>query len=146
MSSVRVLLLGILGWSLVEAQTYPYISFMNQTVLNNSYVDLSRVQTTENNRVQCITDLQTCCSGTEGFHRGDWEFPNGTRLTFQWSVQIYESRGAQRVDLRRNRGSLSGIYCCNIPTEAVHDKTNISLRETVCVGLYSGSGGKNVFL
>ena len=54
------------------------------------------------------------------------------------------SRGAQRVDLhsrRNNANSPTGIYRCDIPTNAVHDDTDNSVRDTVYVGLYSGNGG-----
>ena len=27
--------------------------------------------------VQCHSDLSTCCSGSQGYHRGDWYFPDG---------------------------------------------------------------------
>ena len=48
-----------------------------------SPVDLSLVGRSDNggDDVQCITDLATCCRGTDGSHRGDWCFPNGTRLS-----------------------------------------------------------------
>ena len=90
--------------------------------------------------VQCITDLRTCCRGADGFHRGDWYFPDGTRLPFSGS--IYEYRVSQRVDLRRRNNPTSpvGIYRCDIPTIAVYDN-DISVRDTVYVGLYTGSGG-----
>ena len=92
---------------------------------------------------QCITDLDTCCSRTDGSHRGDWYFPNGTRLPFSGGG-IYERRGSQRVDLRRRNNATSptvGIYRCGIPTNAVYDATDISVRDTVYVGLYTSSGG-----
>ena len=93
--------------------------------------------------LQCHTDLGTCCSGGQGSHRGDWYFPNGTRLPFPGSGDIYLSRGSQRVDIRRRNSVTSpvGIYRCKIETNAVHDATDISVRETVYVGLYTGSGG-----
>ena len=88
----------------------------------------------------CHTDLGTCCSGRQGSHRGEWYFPDGTRLPF--SGVMYEGRGAQRVDLRRTTATgPTGIYRCDITTEAVHDDTDISVRDTVYVGLYAGSGG-----
>ena len=90
--------------------------------------------------VQCHTDLSTCCSGLQGSHRGDWYFPNGTRL--QFSGDIYEGRGAQRVDLRRASGTWpTVIYRCDISTVYVHDDTDTSVRDRVYVGLYSGSKG-----
>ena len=50
-------------WSLVEvhSQTFPYVSFMGQTLANHSYVDLSLVGLSKNggDSVQCHTDLTT---------------------------------------------------------------------------------------
>ena len=122
-------------------QTIPYISFQGQTLANHSYVDLSLVgsDASGNDSVQCITDLEACCSGTDGAHRGDWYFPNGTRLPF--TGDIYESRGVQRVHLRRkNQYNVPGIYRCNIPTNAVHKDTDTSMGEMVYVGLYHSGG------
>ena len=48
-------------WSLVESnsQTFPYVSFMGQTLANHSYVDLSLVGIPKNggDSAQCHTDL-----------------------------------------------------------------------------------------
>ena len=118
------------------AQTIPYISFQGQTLANHSYVDLSLVG---DDSVQCITDLHSCCSSAQGAHRGDWYFPNGTRLPL--SGDIYESRGVQRVHLhRKNQYNVPGIYRCNILTIAVHKDTDTSLGEMVYVGLYHSGG------
>ena len=162
MALAVLLLLGSF-WSLVYCQTFPRLSFMGQTLANHSYVDLSLVggDRSGSDSVQCITDLSTCCSGDQGAHRGDWFFPNGTRLPFSgrggiWyfpdgtrlpfatsNVEIFETRVSQGVDLRRNTNANSptGIYRCDIPTDAVHDDTDTSVRDTVYVGLYAGSGG-----
>ena len=135
-------------WSVGEVycQTFPYVSFMGQTLANHSYVNLSQVgdDGSGSDSVQCITDLSTCCSVPQGpTHRGDWYFPNGNRLPFPGGGDIYESRETQRVDLRRrnNANSPTGIYRCDIPTNDVHDYPDISVRDTVYVGLYTGSGG-----
>ena len=122
------------------AQTYPYVSFKGQTLAKHSYVDLSLVGSDDTSSVQCITDLSTCCSGTEGLHRGDWYFPNGTRLPF--SGDIRENRGAQRVSLRRDISGINGIYRCDVPTNAVHDGTTTT-RDTVYVGLYLNGEGEH---
>ena len=137
----RYLLLILFLWCLVEInsqQTFPHVSFMGQTLGNHSYVDLSLVGTSGSSSVQCVTDLGTCCSSTEGSHRGDWYFPNGDRLPFSGGGDIYEQREAQRVNLRRTNSATSpvGIYHCDIPT---NDGT--SVRATVYVGLYTASGG-----
>ena len=120
--ALAVLVLLGLFWSLVYCQTFPYVSFMGQTLANHSYVDLSLVGSagSGSDSVQCITDLSTCCSGAQGAHRGDWYFPDGTRLSLFYG-DIYESRGSQRVNVRRrnNANSPVGIYRCGIPTTAV---------------------------
>ena len=135
--ALAVLLFLSLFLSLVYCQTFPYVSFRGKTLANHSCVNLSQVG--DLNwvvKVQCITDLTTCCSGAQGPYRGDWYFPT--------YGDIYESRGSQRVDLRRNTNANSptaGIYRCDIPTNAVHDDTDRSVRDTVYVGLYTASGG-----
>ena len=147
---MRVLVLSLL-WSLVEVhsqQTFPYVSFDGQTLANHSYVYLRQVGIgfRGSHSVQCINDLWTCCTSSDGAHRGDWYFPDGTRLQYSAnSGGIYQSRYAQRVDLRRRNSATSptGIYRCDIPTNAIHDDTDISVRDTVYVGLYTDSAGKH---
>ena len=79
---MRIVSLLSLLWSLVEVhcQTAPYVSFMGNTVPNHGYVDLGQVgddgSGSDNNTVQCHTDLGTCCSSAQGPHRGDWYFPD----------------------------------------------------------------------
>ena len=135
-------------WSLVESnsQTFPYVSFMGQTLANHSYVDLSLVGYHESGRdsVQCHTDLPTCCSGRQGIHRGDWYFPNGDRLRFDSnSNDIHQNRIKRRVDLRRKGlTSPTGMYHCDIATVDVHDNETTQLtRKRVYVGLYANRGG-----
>ena len=144
-------LLCVLLWSAVEvhSQSAPYVSFMGETLPNHSYVDLTLVGTESGNpgnTVRCHTDLGSCCGGAQGPHRGDWYFPDGTRLPF-YGYNIYEARGPQRVGLRRRYGgnSPSGIYRCDISTNAIHHDYDISRRDTVYVGLYAtGSGGNTI--
>ena len=146
MAVIHFLWLMLFCWSVAEVycQAFPYVSFMGQTLANHSYVNLSLVGDHHSGEsVECVTDLSTCCSNTQGVQRGDWYFPDGTRLPFSGDGDIYEQRGFQRVYLgRRNRpNSPSGIYRCDIPTNAVHDDTDTSVRDTVYVGLYPGSEG-----
>ena len=143
---MRIVSLLSLLWSLVEVhcQTAPYVTFMGNTVPNHGYVDLGQVGNDYrdgSDSVQCITDLSTCCASSQGIHRGDWYFPDGTRLPFFGDID--ENRVAQRVDLRRenNANSPVGIYHCDIATEAVHSDGDNSVRDTVYVGLYTASGG-----
>ena len=142
---MRIVSLLSLLWSLVEvhSQTFPRLSFMGQTLANNSYVDISQVGSGSDN-VQCLTDLSTCCTSSEGVHRGDWFFPEGPRLPLSGSQgDLYIERISQGTYIRRanNPTSPTGIYRCSIPTLAVHDDDDISVRDTVYIGLYTASGG-----
>ena len=137
---VFVVVVAVL-WSLGQSQTFPYVSFMGQTLANHSYVNLSLVgsNVSGSDSVQCHTDLGTCCRAGQGDHRGDWYFPDGVRLQFRDdSPVIFEVRGAQSVGLRHGSDSeiQTGIYRCDIPTDAVHHSTNYSVRDTVYMGLY----------
>ena len=132
---MNVLLLLVLLWSLVEvhSQTAPYVSFMGETLPNHAFVDLSLVGNAGDGSdgVQCHTDLQTCCSGSQGPHRGDWYYPSGDRLQFGGANVVYQSRTTMRLDLRRNdNGNTSGIYRCDIETVAANS-ADITARETV---------------
>ena len=147
-SSLLVLLLLFL-LSLVNVQcqqTFPYVSFglTGQSLADHSYVDLSTVGSDGDNSdsVVCHTDLSTCCSASQGIHSGDWYFPNGTVLPIAGSsVPICLGRNAQIAVIRRTSGTgPTGIYRCDISTNAVHHDTDISVRETVYVGLYPTDG------
>ena len=50
-----------------------------QTLANHSYVNISQVGG-DSDAVYCHTYLETCCTATQGIHRGDCYFPDGTRL------------------------------------------------------------------
>ena len=143
MMSVTCPLLLCLLSALVEvhSQTVPYVSFMGTNLPNHSYVDLTLVGGARDGSdgVQCHTDLLTCCNATQGADRGDWYFPNGSRLNLnKESIDIYESREVQQVVLhRRNSSDTSGIYRCTVEINAVH---NDSGRGTVYVGMYASGG------
>ena len=144
-SKMLFLLLLSFFWSLVEvlSQTeYPYVSFMGENLPNHSYVDLTLVgndNSDPGNTVRCITDLGTCCRAIQGIHRGYWYFPDGRELD-----QTTRTRTAQRVNLYRRNNAMgpSGIYHCDIPTVTVHDDNDLSVRETVYVGLYASGGNE----
>ena len=143
-------LLCLLLWFLVEVHSqteFPYVSFRGETLLNHSYVNLRDVgrpddpNPTYSQYIACHTDLFTCCSNSEGDHRGDWYFPNGTRLPYPGGSHIFEARTTQQVGLRRDYGSnsspsSSGIYHCGIQT----NDSDISVRETVYIGVYATGG------
>ena len=128
----------------VHCLTFPNVAFMGQTLANHSYVDLGQVGPIDSAEgLVCTTDLESCCSASQGPHRGDWYFPNGTRLPFT-KDNIYQSRDPQQVVLGRSSSTVtspSGIYRCEIPTSSVHDHNSDSLKEFVYLGLYSANEG-----
>ena len=148
-SSLLLLLLFMVEEVHSQQQTFPYVSFSltGPTLANHSYVDLSTVGSANDNSdsVVCHTDLNTCCSNSQGQHRGDWYFPDGTILPFIGpSVPIALGRGAQITIIRRTNDATgpTGIYRCRIATNEVHSGTDISVRDSVYVGLYPADGGK----
>ena len=155
MKCLLALLLSLL-WSLMEVHSqteYPYVSFMGENLPNHAYVDLTLVGndiTDSGNTVRCHTDLETCCTINQGIHRGDWYFPNSSVLAGAGGgSDIYKRREPQVVHLRRryDATSPSGIYHCEIETEAVHDNNvDTIFGETVYVGLYvPGEGNQSLF-
>ena len=56
----------------VNSQTFPYVSFMGQTLANHSYVNLNLVGRPDGGgpSVECHIDLTTCCNPTHGVHHG----------------------------------------------------------------------------
>ena len=153
MKATLLCVLLCLLWSLVEVQSqteYPYISFMETTLPNHSYVDFNDVGEnrygSDTDTVQCHTDLSTCCRTQQLSPRGDWFFPNGTRLPFfNESDDIQASLLTRVVHIRRRNPAIngpSGIYRCFIGTNDVHDNNDPSVGETVYVGLYGSGGGK----
>ena len=143
-----------LFWSLVavHSQTAPYVSFMGVNLPNHAYVDLTTVEedtSASGDTVRCHSDLSTCCTSSEGDHRGSWYFPDGDILQFYTSSSddIVMDREPQIVHIRRrniNAMSPSGIYRCDIETMAVNDDDPETITgETVYVGLYPPSGGNH---
>ena len=135
-----LLLLPLLVVEIQCQQTFPIVSFRGQTLANHSYVDISQVGASGNGSVQCHTDLTSCCSLIEGSHHGQWYFPNETTLENSNQLAIYQHNTNQRVELHRNSvNGLTGIYTCEIGTNAFYD--NVA-RVTVYVGLYTCEQGK----
>ena len=133
----------------VHSQTAPYVRFMGDILPNHAYVDLTTVGddiSVSGDTVRCHTDLETCCTGDQGIHRGDWHFPDGSVLPFVSNPDsdIGEDREPQEVHIRRRNNAMSptGIYHCVIETNAVNDDDPDTITgETLYLGLYLSSGG-----
>ena len=141
MKHTSLLVLSFL-WFLVEVdcqQKLAYVSFMNETLPNNSYVDFGLVGSyyDGSDLLQCRSELDSCCSNAEGNLRGDWFFPSGERLPFSKRGDPYQSRGTQTVDIyRRTATSPTGIYRCSIAYNASDPLSMLTLY----VGLYIDGG------
>ena len=132
-------------WSNVNIHSHavPYITFMGETLPNNSYVDVSLVgdPLSGGEGVQCHTDLITCCSRHSGNDSGNWFAPNGDQLAFNSSGDLnttFQHHGSQKVTLYHRSGVLpsdyqSGMYHCDIVV-------NGSGRGTVYIGIYETGG------
>ena len=130
----------------VHSQTEaPYLTFMGETIPNNSYVHLRQVgQGGTPAVIICHTNLSSCCRNPS-IH-GGWFFPNGTALPDGGEKNVYSGPiaqrwlSSQRIRLQRgpNTSNISaipsGFYQCDI---AISN----SKKETYYVGIYESEGG-----
>ena len=136
-------LFSIFFWFITktQAQEYPYMSFSGEILSNHSYMSLYQVGSDLNSTdtVICHTDLETCCSASEGYHRGNWYFPDGVRLLFVYNSNsdVFERRRDRFVELRRDGdiNVVSGVYRCDIPTNSTQE-----INSSVYIGLYVDGG------
>ena len=104
-----------------------WFSLRNKTYQNNSIVTLEDIGQ-GGNALLCMTNLMNCCQAPA---RGNWFFPNETRLPSngkQWD--FHRTRGQMMVLLHRKRGGVNGIYRCEIP-----DSNNV--LQTIYIGVYT---------
>ena len=135
-------------WCVVEVHSQteaPYLTFMGETIPNNSYVHLRQVgQGGTPAVITCHTYLSSCCRNSS-IH-GGWFFPNETALPDGGKGNTNPSPisqrwlSHQRIRLQRGPSNSninaipSGIYQCDI---AISD----SRKETLYVGIYESEGG-----
>ena len=137
MALVSLLLLSVCLAEIHCQTTFPYVSFLGHTLANHSYVDLSLVRDyyDGSDSVQCRTDLRLIVE-------------TGTILTDQ-EFNFQELRIFTRVvnivfvldKLPPHFLGYITVVFQPIPTVTVHSDVDISVRESVFVGLY-GSGGE----
>ena len=111
---------------------------------NNSIVTLEDIGENDT-ALLCMTNLTACCRPPytgQGSPLGRWLFPNGTIVPsnfvneakgLEWD--FYRDRGQMMVRMKRRRGGVDGIYCCEIP-----DSTYIT--QTIFIGVYNASTGE----
>ena len=111
-----------------------WFSLNGTTYQNNSIVTVEDIGESED-ALHCITNLTSCCRSRNGA-KGNWYFPNGTKVsgsTVDWN--IFRSRGQRVVYLSRRGGGVDGVYHCEIP-----DTMNI--MQNIYIGVYTGSSGE----
>ena len=85
---------------------------------NNSIVSLAEIGEGRN-ALLCITDDSDCCRGRALPHRGEWYFPNRSKVRISGDGDsFYRNRylSIVRLNRRNNDTSLSGIFRCKIPS------------------------------
>ena len=113
-------------------------SLNGTTYQNNSIVNLEDIGEGDD-ALLCVTDLTACCrppyTDNGWYVRGNWFFPNGTRVPSGGTNQdIYRSTGWKVKRLHRRRGGEDGIYHCVIPNA-------VNVTQTIYIGVYTlGTG------
>ena len=110
-------------------------SLNGTTYQNNSLVTLEDIGEGDY-ALFCVADETACCrppytDSTGLVNRGNWFFPNGTRVpssSVLWD--FHRTRGQSVVFLHRRRGGVTGIYSCVIP-----DAMNVT--KIIYIGVYS---------
>ena len=98
---------------------------------NNSIVTLTDIGE-GNYALLCMTNL----TGVSRSVRGDWYFPDGTRvLSTNDNSEIYGTRDQMAVRMNRRRGGEEGIYHCEIPV-------SMNVTRTIYIGVYNTSSGE----
>ena len=106
-------------------------SLRGTTYQNNSLVSLEDIGE-GNDALHCKTNL----TGVNGSVRGDWYFPDGTRvLRTHNDSDIYRTRDQNAVRMNRRRGGEEGIYHCEIPV-------SMNVNQTIYIGVYNTSTGE----
>ena len=112
-----------------------WFSLTNTTYQNNSIVTLEDIGE-GNHALLCITNQTTCCRNTTSGAKGNWYFPNGTKVDGPTvDRNFFRDRGQRVVKLNPRRGGEEGIYRCEIP-----DSMDVS--QTMYIGVYTGDTGE----
>ena len=122
-------------WSFANANvgTFPYITFVGQTLPNNAYISFSRLELggfNDGNGIICHTDASYCCSS----NTAEWIFPNGSYV--EQDGVLESAKLKKRVELQRGTvsGNIpSGVYQCYITI-------NPQTTGTANFGLYDTEG------
>ena len=137
----RLLVLAVVATlvslGLSQDARFPHIR-LGRILRNNSIINMNLTFLGLTDEIECVTDLNTCCSEEEGVAGRAWYLPNGTRLSQDGGHEISSFQaqaGAQHFSLvlrnlsAKSNPALSGVYECAIDTR-------LGPRQSVFVGLY----------
>ena len=88
----------------------------------------------------CMIEQPVCCqylyTGAIDDDRGNWYFPNGTRINSSGdSLDFNRTRDQIVVHLNRRQVRVPGIYRCEIPNE-------LNVTQNIYIGVYNASTGE----
>ena len=105
-----------------------FLSFMNETLQNHTFVDINDV----GNNDDGSDSIQ--CGGEMGTYK--WYFPSGVVLSASNKNGLYEQILESGVDLRRSgNATVSGMYRCGVKFGSID-------TAAYYVGLYSNESGR----
>ena len=82
----------------------------------------------------CVTNLTNSCPNQS--FKGNWFFPNGTRLPNRGpSADFYRTRSQMMICLHRRRGGVDGVYRCEI-------RDSMCVLQTIYIGVYTAGSGE----
>ena len=121
-------------WVAVAVCSVPHVTFMGETLVNHSYVEIDRVRNSDggSNSIQCNSSSSDDTV---------WYFPNSTRLPYSNESHdgIYQHQVSSRVDIRLTTASTPpiGMYYCETSTAGVGNIKSY-------VGLFNSSRGQGI--
>ena len=126
--------------------------FRGATIPNDSFVDLDDIVATSdvpsntnpiNGTLLCVTDLEDCCAAPRTV-RGDWYFPDGSRVGFGGSGAAFQANrganeeingqtvyGSVRLWRRYSGAPGRGRFYCELPS-AANPSVNQTLYVNIC--------------
>ena len=110
-----------------------WFSLRNTTYHNNSNVTLEDIGEGGDGALLCRTKLTACCRKPYSVSKGNWFFPNGTKVPSSGELwNFHRTRSKLGVHLNCRRGGVNGIYRCVVP-----DSMNVT--QTIYIGVYSAT-------
>ena len=119
-------------------RTVPGFSLRGVCYPNHGLVLHSEVGEGADNSLHCVSDDTSCCVVGSIF-RGEYYFPGMTQVPIAALIEdggYYRSRAADRIRLNRRGGTTTGLFRCQIRTQA-----NIN-GESLYIGVYDESSGE----